>query len=156
MQYSQGTLGRIFALRLETGDRLPDAIESFAVEHEIQGALVIYIGGASGDSRIVVGPEDRSDDVIIPTIHTLVGHHEVLAVGTLFPGASGAPTLHMHAAVGRGGTAAVGCTRTGVDVWLVGEVILLEILGTGGRRVVENAGFELLRFREEPPLPPRD
>ena len=146
MQYSEGTLGRVFALRLETGDRLPDTIESFALEHGIQGALAIYVGGASGNSRIVVGPEDRPDDVIVPNIHTLVGRHEVLAVGTLFPGESGAPILHMHAAVGRGDKSAVGCTRTGVDVWLVGEVILIEVLGTGGRRAIANSGLELLTF----------
>ena len=43
----------------------------------------------------------------------------------------------MHAAAGREGRATVGCTRAGVDVWLVGEVVLLEILGAerpGGRK----------------------
>lgn len=146
MQYSEGSLGRIFALRLETGDRLPDVIEAFAREHAICSALAFYIGGAAGNSRMVVGPKEGTGDAIIPTIHTLEGRQEVLAVGTIFPGASGEPSLHMHAAAGREGGAAVGCTRAGVEVWLVGEVILLEILGIGGIRAPDPTGLQLLQF----------
>jgi len=51
----------------------------------------------------------------------------------------------MHAAAGREGRGTVGCTRAGVDVWLVGEVILLEILGAQARRQKDPAtGFQLL------------
>jgi len=146
MQYSEGSVGRVFALRLETGDRLPDVIELFAREHGIRSALAIYVGGAAGNSRMVVGPEEGTGDAIVPTIHTLQGRQEVLAAGTIFPGESGEPTLHMHAAVGREGDAVVGCIRPGVDVWLVGEVILLEILGIGGSRAMDPAGFQLLQL----------
>ena len=65
-------------------------------------------------------------------LHILGGIHEVLGVGTLFVDESGHPRLHMHAAAGREGKAVVGCTRAGVEVWLVGEVVLLEISGIGG------------------------
>jgi predicted DNA-binding protein with PD1-like motif len=51
----------------------------------------------------------------------------------------------MHAAAGREGDATVGCTRAGLETWLVGEVVLLEILGTDARREFDPAsGFELL------------
>jgi predicted DNA-binding protein with PD1-like motif len=80
-------------------------------------------------------------------VHTLTGIQEVLAVGTLFPDEEGAPVLHLHAATGREGDATVGCSRAGVDVWLVGEVIILEILGARGRRRPEPpSGFSLLQF----------
>jgi predicted DNA-binding protein with PD1-like motif len=148
MQYSEGSIGRIFTLRLETGDRLPDTIEAFAREHLIPRAMVIYIGGAADGSRVVVGPEDGRGDAIIPLIHDLKGHQEVAGVGTLFPNESGEPVLHMHAGLGREGNATVGCVRAGVEVWLVGEVLILEVLGAGGRRVMEKSGFELLSFRK--------
>jgi predicted DNA-binding protein with PD1-like motif len=32
MQYQEGSIGRVFALRLEDGDRLPDSLEAFARE----------------------------------------------------------------------------------------------------------------------------
>jgi predicted DNA-binding protein with PD1-like motif len=149
MQYSQGTIGRVFVLRLESEDRLPESIETFAREHDIQHAMVTYLGGAGEGSRLVVGPEKNRGEDIVPIIHSLQGIQEVVAVGTLFPNASGDPVLHMHAAVGREGDATVGCTRAGVQVWLVGEVVLLEFLGVKGeRRKDAQSGLELLRLHE--------
>jgi uncharacterized protein len=147
MQYQEGSIGRIFALRLEDGDRLPDSLETFAREKGLEAAMVIYVGGAKGGSRLVVGPDAAQPDAIVPLLHSLTGIQEVLAVGTLFPDEQGDPILHMHAATGREGRATVGCSRAGVDVWLVGEVIILEILGMRGRRRPEPpSGFSLLQF----------
>jgi len=146
MQYSEGRLGRIFTLRLEDGERLPDILEAFARERAIQRALVFYLGGAQDGSRVVVGPE-AGKETIVPMIHVLQGIQEVLAVGTIFPNAAGEPVMHLHAASGREGGATVGCTRAGVEVWLVGEVVILEILGTSGQRLKDpESGFELLQF----------
>lgn len=146
MQYSEGRLGRIFVMRLEAGEPLNVTIETFAREQGISRAMVIYLGGAADGSRVVVGPEAGRGEAIIPLIHLLRGAQEVLALGTLFPNEAGDPMLHMHAAAGREGGATVGCTRAGVEVWLVGEVILLEILGTEARRRKDpQTGFELLR-----------
>lgn len=147
MQYSEGVIGRIFGLRLETGDRVPDAVEDFAREHEVRHAMVMFVGGAGADSRLVVGPEENRGDDIVPLVHRLGAIHEVAAVGTLFPDENGHPELHMHAAAGREGSAAVGCTRAGLDVWLTGEVILLEICGIGGvRKKDAKTGFKMLQF----------
>jgi len=147
MQYHEGKIGRIFAVRLEDGERLPDTLEVFAREQGLKAAMVIYVGGAQSGSRLVVGPDAAREDAIVPLVHTLSGIQEVLGVGTLFPNEEGDPVLHMHTATGREGGATVGCSRAGVDVWLVGEVIILEILGTGGARHPEPpSGFSLLQF----------
>jgi uncharacterized protein len=149
MQYQEGSIGRVFALRLEEGDRLPDTLEAFAREHDLSAAMVIYVGGAKGGSRLVVGPDASRPDTIVPLVHSLTGIQEVLAVGTLFPDEKGEPVLHLHAATGREGDATVGCSRAGVEVWLVGEVVILEILVTKGRRRPEPpSGFSLLQFGE--------
>ncbi len=149
MQYREGSIGRIFVLRLEAGEKLPGAVEAFAREQRIREAMAIYVGGAQDGSRLVVGPDAGRGDAIVPLVHTLTGTQEVLAVGTLFPDEAGHPVLHMHAATGREGGATVGCSRAGVEVWLVGEVILLEILGTGGTRKKDPAtGFALLRLED--------
>jgi uncharacterized protein len=145
MRYSEGFLGRIFALRLEPGERVPDDIEQFAREHEIKNGLVFYVGGAGSGSRLVVGPEEGKGGQIVPIIHALSGIQEMLGVGTLAPNDAGQPVLHLHAAVGREGRATVGCTRAGVNVWLVGEVMILEILGASAqRRRDPGSGLELL------------
>ncbi len=149
MQYSEGSIGRIFALKLEPGERIPDSIEEFAIRHEVKSAMVMYVGGADATSRLVVGPEENSGAAIIPITHALGAIQEVVAVGTLFPDENGKPMLHMHAATGREGSATVGCTRAGVDVWLIGEVILLEISEIGGfRKKDSETGFHLLQFTE--------
>jgi uncharacterized protein len=146
MQYGEGRLGRVFVLRLEEGERLNETIEAFAREHGIEGAMVMYLGGARDGSRVVVGPEAGRGDAVVPMVFALQGIQEVLAVGTLFPTESGEPALHLHAASGREGGATVGCTRAGVDVWLVGEVVILEILGSGAcRRKDPPTGFQLLQ-----------
>jgi predicted DNA-binding protein with PD1-like motif len=145
MQYREGRIGRIFVLRLEDGERLPEAIETFARDQGLKEAMVIYVGGAQDGSRLVVGPEAGRTDAIIPLIHTLAGIQEVLGVGTLFPNEAGEPVLHLHAATGREGGATVGCSRAGVEVWLVGEVIILEVVGTQAlRRKDSETGFQLL------------
>jgi predicted DNA-binding protein with PD1-like motif len=147
MQFQEGHIGRIFALRLEEGDRLPDTLEAFAREHQVGAGVVIYVGGAKAGSRLVVGPDATQSDAVVPLLHTLAGITEVLGVGTLFPDEAGEPVLHMHTAVGREGGATVGCSRAGVEVWLVGEVIILEVLGTTGvRRPEAPSGFRLLQF----------
>jgi uncharacterized protein len=151
MQYGEGRLGRVFVLRLEEGELLNDTIEAFAREHGIAGAMVMYLGGARDGSRVVVGPEAGRGEAVVPMVYALTGIQEVLAVGTLFRNEAGDPALHMHAAAGREGGATVGCTRAGMEVWLVGEVVLLEILGTAARRRRDpQTGFQLLKVTETP------
>jgi predicted DNA-binding protein with PD1-like motif len=145
MQYTEGKIGRVFVLRLEDGERLNDTLEAFAREQGLGHALAFYLGGSASGSKVVVGPDAARPDAVVPLIHLLEGAQEVLAVGTLVPDEAGAPVLHMHAAAGREGRATVGCTRAGVDVWLVGEVVLLEIVGPAARRRQDRqTGFQLL------------
>ncbi len=144
MQYSEGTTGRVFTLRLENGERVPDCIEQFAKEHDIRCGLCTLIGGIDG-GNLVVGPEDGKAPVINPMLHAVSGAHEVAGMGTLFPDEDGTPILHMHAALGRDGKTRTGCIRPGLDVWLVGEVIIMEILGTDMLRKTEaTSGLKLL------------
>jgi hypothetical protein len=52
------------------------------------------------------------------------------------------------AALGRAGQTMTGCLRHGVTTWLVGEVILYEILGAKVMRIGDKqSGFELLETR---------
>jgi predicted DNA-binding protein with PD1-like motif len=145
MHYTEGKMGRVFVLRLEDGERLNDTLEAFAKAQHLLHALAFYLGGSATGSQVVVGPDAGRADAIVPLIHVLQGSQEVLALGTLIPDEAGAPVLHMHAAAGREGRATVGCTRAGVDVWLVGEVVVLEIVGTEARRRKDpETGFQLL------------
>jgi predicted DNA-binding protein with PD1-like motif len=51
----------------------------------------------------------------------------------------------MHASFGRNGNAITGCVRMGVDVWQIGEVVILELAGGSAKRVKnKGTGFEFL------------
>lgn len=147
MYVSEGKYGRVFVLRLEDGDSLPDCVERFAQDHGVERALCAMIGGIGG-GHVVAGPEDPLTSPIVPILHAIESVHEAAAVGTIFPGEDGTPKLHMHAALGRDGETRTGCVRPGVDVWKIGEVIVLEIVGTAMRRRVDpETGFEMLGER---------
>lgn len=144
MQAAEGRLGRVFVLRLEDGDRVPDVIEQFAAQQGVTRALCAMLGGVGGGT-LVVGPEDGAAAAIVPMLKAIAGVHEVAALGTLFPDATGAPRLHMHLAGGRGDDTVVGCCRRGVDIWKLAEVVLLELLDVPmTRRVDPTFGFEVL------------
>ena len=145
MQYTEAKLGRVFVLRLHDGDRLPNVIESFATEQKVQSALCFFIGGAKDNSRVVVGPRNGVETPPEPMVTLLRGVHEACGVGTLFSDESGKPKLHMHAGFGRNEKTVTGCVRLGVDVWRIGEVVLLELMGTSARRAVDKeTNFEFL------------
>ena len=146
MKYSQAKPGRIFVIRLEDGDTVHEAIESFAREHAIGAATLVILGGADKGSRLVVGPEDDRAMPVIPMGFILENVHEVAGVGTLFPDDEGNPVLHMHMSCGRNGDTVTGCVRTGVKVWRVMEAVLFELTdSTGVRRHDEAMGLKLLQ-----------
>ena len=145
MKYSEGNIGRVFVIRLEDGDWLPQSVENLVIDKGIQRGMCLLVGGIKGGGTIVAGP--RQEDVIpVETINqVLAGIHEIAAVGTIFPDEQGVPKLHMHAALGRDQKTISGCVRLGIETWKVGELILLEIINNKAHRKKEAAtGFELL------------
>jgi len=145
MRYTEGKVGRIFVVRLEDGDKLPEAIESFARENNVFRAMCILVGGIREGGNIVVGPKDGESMPVVPMIFGLKGIHEICAVGTIFPGTDGKPELHMHAALGREGETRSGCIRSGIEVWKLGEAIVLEIKESMAHRKDNATGFSMLQ-----------
>lgn len=145
MKASEGKLGRVFVIRLEDGDKIPASIERFAAEKKISVGQVILIGGI-GDGEVVVGPRRTHEMPPEPMLLPVDGAHEVTGVGIIAPDKNGKPKLHIHASLGRAGKTTTGCLRPGVTTWLVGEVVIVEILGTDAVRLPDKkATFELLQ-----------
>jgi len=144
MKACEGRIGRVFVIRLDDGDVVPECIERFAEENGVSVGQAILVGGLGGGD-VVVGPRRSEERPPEPMLLPVDGAHEVAGVGVLAPGEDGKPTLHIHAALGRAGQTMTGCLRHGVTTWLVGEVILYEILGTDMARIQDKqSGFELL------------
>jgi uncharacterized protein len=144
MKAAEGKLGRVFVIRLEDGDRMPDIIEKFAEEKGISSGHLIMVGGI-GSGQIVVGPRNSEQMPPEPMLLPIDGAHEVVGLGILAPGENGKPNLHIHAALGRSGQTVTGCLRPGANTWVVGEIILYEITGSSAKRIKDKkTGFSLL------------
>ena len=144
MKATEGRVGRVFVIRLEDGDVVPESIERFAAEQGVAVGHVILIGGIGG-GQVVVGPRKSDEMPPEPMLLPVDGAHEVCAVGVLAPGPEGKPHLHIHGALGRSGSTLTGCLRPGVGIWVTGEVVLYEILGARVARPLDpDVGFALL------------
>ncbi len=144
MRYRETTLSRTFVLRLEHGDRLPDRLEDFARQKNIDSALCFFLGGVQDGSRLVEGP---AADALPPEplVRALAGVHEIVGLGTLFRDEHGEPKLHAHAAAGRDGKTETGCIRPGIETWHILEMIVLEMAASGAQRKPDPlTGFSLL------------
>jgi len=129
MKYSEISTGRVFVLRLETGEVLHEAVEEFSRTHGIRAATLTAVGGIGPGSKLTVGPKLPVEEGIIPLTHVLNAPYELTASGTLFEDEDGNPMMHMHGSAGREGNSVTGCLRTGVIAWLVLEVVITELVG---------------------------
>ncbi len=145
MNFTEAKLGRIFILRLHHGETLHEVVEKFAAEKKVKSALCFFLGGAQDKSKVIVGPKDGNAMPPEPMMTLLRGVHEGCGVGTIFTDEEGKPKLHMHASFGRNDNAVTGCVRAGVEVWQIGEVVVLELAGSSAKRKKNEAtGFEFL------------
>lgn len=147
MKAAEGKIGGVFIIRLEDGDIVPDCIEKFALEKGVKNGHAVLVGGI-GSGQVVTGPRNSNEMPPDPMLLPVDGAHEALASGIIAPDEEGNPVLHIHGALGRSGKTLTGCLRPGVTTWLVGEVILYEILGVDAKRVMdEKSGFALLSVK---------
>ncbi|MCX8150336.1 MAG: DNA-binding protein [Candidatus Bathyarchaeota archaeon] len=145
MKYTQAKMGRIFILRLHDNDHLPDVIEEFALKERVSSALCFLVGGVKDKGRVVVGPKNGEVLPVEPMVRFLSGVHEICGVGTIFLNEEKKPKLHMHASFGRDKETLTGCLRMGMDIWRIGEAIILELTETTAKRVIDKeTSFEFL------------
>jgi len=143
VNYTQGTIGRVFIARLDDGESIYDAAEEIARRESISSAAVFALGGMR-KGKVVTGPESPAGPVV-PHYEEFDDARELVGVGTLFL-SEGKPSLHFHAGIGRGDQALVGCPRAGMATFLLLEVIILELIGVKAERVMdETSGLKLLR-----------
>ena len=146
MQYQECRLGRIFVARLSDGESIYSEIEELAATEGIQSGMVFTVGGIR-KGAVVTGPENpHSLKNIVTLVERFDDAREMVGFGTLFA-ADGKPTLHFHAAMGRGDKAIVGCPRIEADCFLILEVVIIELVGLNAERILDpETGFKLLQL----------
>ena len=144
MEYTQGTLGRVFVARLSDGESIYEAVEQIAAREGIAAAAVMAVGGMRS-GKVVTGPVNPTGEVV-PHYEEFDDARELVGFGTLFS-QEGKPSLHLHAGIGRGDGALVGCPRAGMSVFLVLEVVIIELVGVDATRELDpETGFHLLKI----------
>ncbi|HUW63663.1 MAG TPA: PPC domain-containing DNA-binding protein [Spirochaetia bacterium] len=136
MQYREGKMGRVFVLKIEHGEDLLESIKKVVVQEKVEAGILFLLGGLDSAS-VVVGPK-RKEVPPDPEWRSFQDGRELLGTGTVFWSGE-EPMIHLHGSVGRGDAVLTGCIREKAVIYLVGEVILLEILGTGVRRQFDEA-----------------
>ena len=131
VKYTEGSLGRVFVARLEDGEPIYDSILLIAEREGIRSAAVMAVGGIRSGT-VVTGPEDPNGKVV-PRTTTFDDARELVGFGTIFP-LDGKPSLHMHAGIGDQDHVMVGCPRIAANVYLVLEVVIIELVGIQASR----------------------
>lgn len=145
MEYAVGKVGRIIAVRLFEGEDIYQEIEAVARAEKVESAAVLITGGLA-QADVVVGPKEVKPKIVGDFRH-FAGPGEVLGVGTLYCDDEG-PKLHIHAAIGKGDEAMVGCPRGGAQTFLILEVTIIEMADMPARRETDaDSGLKLLRVR---------
>lgn len=131
MRYTQGNLGRVFVAKLDDGEAIYDSVLEIANREGISSAAVMAVGGIRR-AKVVTGPEDPNSEVV-PIVSEFDDARELVGFGTIFP-LDGKPSLHMHAGIGNHEQVMIGCPRIAADVYLVLEVVIIELLGVEATR----------------------
>lgn len=147
MQYSKGSIGRVFVARIDHGEDLLTGLKELLAREKIETAVMFFIG-ALKDGSLVTGPRET---VIPPDPHWeyFTEAREMVGMATVWP-ENGKPVIHLHSALGRGENTLTGCIRTEAAAYLVVEIVIFEILGTEAvRRLDPATGLKLLSFGEK-------
>ena len=134
MQYSEGQVGRVFTVRIDDGEDFIREIKRFVAAMNIQNGTIQFLG-AVRSATLVTGPKEP---VIPPSprAEEIFGGWELPGFATIYPGEDG-PSIHLHAAAGKGIRSLAGCLREKAEVYLVVEAIVTEFVGISAKRILD-------------------
>jgi len=143
MDYRKGSIGRVFAVRIDHGEDVLAELSGLALKEEIRSAFFIMLG-AMGSADLVTGPKDK---VVPPSIvwSKFDDAREILGAGNIF-WENGAPKIHLHAAAGSSKGMTMGCIRKAAEAFMVLEVFIVEMDIVAERVHDEKIGFSPMTF----------
>ncbi|MBE0521604.1 MAG: DUF296 domain-containing protein [Candidatus Methanoperedenaceae archaeon] len=144
MDYRKGSIGRLFVVRIDHGEDLLGELTGLAARENIKSGFFIMLG-AMGGAELVTGPEEK----VVPPIPVWYGFddaREVVGVGNIFR-ENGKPKIHLHGALGDSENLALGCIRKKTEVFMVVEVMIIEVDIAAERIINEAAGYSPVTFR---------
>ncbi len=144
MKYSTGHIGRVILLRLDEDEDVLESLESVARKERIECGIFFLIGSLK-EGSLVSGAETELMP-IVPMWRHISENHEVLGIGNILP-MDGQPKIHLHAALARKEEIQMGCLRGESKVFLLEEIVILELTGIEAvRQKDERTGLSLLKI----------
>ena len=144
MEYRKGTIGRVYNIRFDEGDLFLEEFIRLIIKEDIRAAWFHVLGGLR-EADVVTGPREPTMPPD-PVWREVRGAREVLGAGTVFWN-DNEPKIHLHAAMGHHGDTLTACVRKGTKVYLVLEVIVIELSDIDATRPwYEKGGFNRLTY----------
>jgi predicted DNA-binding protein with PD1-like motif len=142
MNYRAGTIGKILLARIDHGEPVVPALAELCRKEGVHSGW-FFLFGALAAGRMVTGPREAC----LPPEPVWTGFpqpHEIVGMGSVAE-KDGAPSIHLHASLGRGREVLTGCIRKEGEVFIVVEALVLQIAGlSASRKPDETSGLELL------------
>ncbi len=144
MDYRKGSIGRVFAVRIDHGEDVIAGLSGLALKEDIRSAFFIMLG-AAGSAELVTGPMEK---VVPPTTvwYKFDDAREIIGAGNIF-WENSAPKIHLHGAAGSSRGMVMGCFRKKAEAFMVVEVFIMEMDITAERVFDEKMGASPIRFR---------
>jgi predicted DNA-binding protein with PD1-like motif len=147
MDFAEGRIGRVFAVRVDHGEDLLSVLNSFVRKKGIQCAMAQFLGALS-EGKVVTGPE-RALLPPSPNFEGFSGGWEIFGMASIYPGDDG-PMIHLHISAGRGRDSLTGCLREVAKTYIVVEVFIIEFVGFHALKILETkTGLKLPSFQRE-------
>lgn len=144
MEYRKGTVGRVFSVRFDEGDLFLEELMELIKKENIRQGWFHILGGLR-EADVVTGPKEPTMPPD-PVWREVRGAREVMGTGSIFWDEN-EPKIHLHAAMGHHGDTLTACVRKGTKVYLVLEVMIIEMAGfDAGRPWYEKGGFNRLTY----------
>jgi len=144
MDYRKGSIGKVFSVCFDEGDFFLEELTELIRKENIRSGWFHVLGGLR-EADVVTGPKEPTMPPD-PVWRKVRGAREVLGTGTIFWD-DNEPKIHLHAAMGHHGDTLTACVRKGTKVYLVLEVILIELEGIDATRPwYEKGGFNRLTY----------
>lgn len=145
MKYTSGKIRAVHVIKFENNDDFLAEIAAFVKKKRIKTAFFIFLGALKKGS-MVSGPQKP----VIPPVpfwNSFDNAWEVFGTGSVFAGADGAPQVHVHASLGKGKKAKMGCIRKKARVFIVIEAMMLELSGIkAGKELDLKTGINTLKI----------
>lgn len=144
MQYTQATLGRVFAIKFDAGEDIISGLKDLIRKENIQAGVVQLIGALT-NTEAVVGPK-KKEYPPDPEWWKFNDVKEIIGLG-IFAWEDDEPKIHLHAGAGNKKETKIGCIRKESEVYLTIEGVVQEFIDTNiTRKVDKRYNASLLSF----------